>query len=126
VTDSSNPRQSFERTFTPRVLGPLTADWVEAPEARSNGIYGSLRVLNATHDNVDLTIIVVAVNEYGKAFTLGYQHFTLNSDTTSQNIPFGFSLPRGVYMVRADAVGEVAQTNTIRRAFREERTVKVE
>lgn len=126
VRDSSQPRQSTERVFTERVYGPLIADWVEPPAARNSGIYGSLRVVNSTDDDVDLTVIVVAVNEYGKAFTLGYRHFVLERDAESQEIPFGFSLPRGTYLVRVDAVGEIPRTNTIQRAYRETRTLRVE
>lgn len=127
VTDSSRPRaQSAERTFTTRVIGPLNVDWTDPPTVRDNGIYGSLRVSNATQDNVTLTVIVVAVNEYGKAFSLGYQHFVLSPDSYSQEIPFGFSLPRGTYMARVDAVGEIAEKNVIQRAYRETAGLRVD
>ncbi len=120
VTDSARPRaQSAERTYTTRVLGPLNVDWTTPPAVRDNGIYGSLRVSNATQDNLNLTVIVVAVNEYGKAFSLGYQHFVLKPASESQEIPFGFSLPRGTYMARVDAVGEIPEKNVIQRAYRE-------
>ena len=66
-----------------------------------------------------LTVIVVAVNEYGKAFTLGYQHFTLSAGTTSPDIPFQMLMPRGRYRVRADAVGELLAKNQIFRTNKE-------
>jgi hypothetical protein len=125
VSDSSNPAQAVERQFAQNVVGPLMVDWVEPPEVRDHGIYGSLRVTNSTEEDVDLTVLIVAVNEYGKAFALGYQHFILSKETDSQEIPFGFSMPNGTYMVRADAVGEVAASNTIRRGYREVRILRV-
>jgi hypothetical protein len=63
-----------------------------------------------------LTVVVVAVNEINKAFTLGYQHFSIAPGATSPVIPFGMQLPPGRYRVRADAVGEVAPKNLIYRS----------
>ena len=65
-------------------------------------------------------MIVVAVNEYGKAFALGYQHFVLAASTTSPVVPFQMQqMPRGRYRVRADAVAEIASKKQILRANKE-------
>jgi len=64
-------------------------------------------------------VIVVAVNEIGKAFALGYQHFDLLPKTKEQEIPFESQLPGGRYTVRVDAVGEVSAKNRIYRAARQ-------
>jgi hypothetical protein len=61
-------------------------------------------------------VLVVAVNEIGKAFALGYQHFALAPGATSPTIPFGMQMSPGRYRVRADAVGEVAPKNVIYRS----------
>jgi hypothetical protein len=46
---------------------------------------------------------------------LGYQEFTLRSGA-EQVIPFGSNPGPGTYVVHADAVAEIASTNTIYRA----------
>ena len=115
VKDAGEPSQTQLRTFTSTVLGPLALEWKRLPQVEDGGIHGSLRVSNRSRDDCDLTVIVVAVNEYGKAFTLGHQHIPLRRESMTQEIPFGFSLPRGVYAVHADAVGEVAPKNVIYR-----------
>ena len=66
-------------------------------------------------DPADLTFIILAVNEYGKAFALGYQRFQLATDQ-SQDIPFSSNVPQGTYNVHADAVAETPSRNLIRRA----------
>ena len=115
ATDSGQPAQSKSREFTVRVVAPLSIEWEQAPELAEDGIKGSVTVANATGDAYDLTVIIVAVNEIGKAFALGYQHFNLQQDT-SQVIQFGASLPAGDYIVHADAVAEIASKDLIRRA----------
>jgi len=62
------------------------------------------------------TIVVLAVNEIGRATAIGYQHFTLTQGTVDLEIPFGENLPRGSYEVNLDAVGEVAATDIIYRS----------
>ena len=70
---------------------------------------------NLTKQDVTLTVIVMAVNQIGRATALGYQEFTLAAGA-EQVIPFGSSPGPGTYIVHADAVAEVASTNTIYRA----------
>jgi hypothetical protein len=64
----------------------------------------------------DLTVIVMAVAEDGRATAIGYQRFTLKPQTIDFPIPFGENLPWGAYQINVDAVAEVAATNTIYRA----------
>ena len=61
------------------------------------------------------TVIVMAVNQIGRATALGYQEFTLRSGG-EQVIPFGSSPGPESYIVHADAVAEVPSTNSIYRA----------
>ncbi len=75
-----------------------------------------MMVSNQTGQDFDLTVIMMAVNDIGRATAIGYQHFTLKKDTTSLEIPFGENLPRGSYELNVDAVAEVAATNSIYRA----------
>ncbi|MFQ5663921.1 MAG: Ig domain-containing protein [Terriglobia bacterium] len=124
--DAGEPAQMATGTFRIRVVVPLSVDWKQPPRVEEGGIYGSVQVSNGTRDDLDLTLIVVAVNEYGKAFALGYQHFTLKQDAASPEIPFGFSLPQGEYVVHVDAVAEVAPKNAIYRARRQEGPMRVE
>ena len=114
VTDSGEPAQSQSREFTITVAPPLEIEWVQEPHFQDDGIYGAVKVSNASGDDNDLTVIIVAVNQVGKAFALGYQHLTL-AKTSSQEIPFGASLPIGNYIVHADAVAEIPSKNVIRR-----------
>jgi len=99
------------------VQGPLLIEWVKQPEVTENTISGSVKVTNssARGDTFDLTVIIVAVNEVGKAFALGYQRFDL-AQQVEQEIPFESTLPNGRYIVHADAIAEVAVHRAIYRA----------
>ncbi len=90
--------------------------WIARPALQNGGIFGSLRVANGTGRDCTLTVVVVAVNEIHKAFTLGYQHFDLAPQSESPDISFGFTLPQGTYGTRADAVCEVPGRGEIFRA----------
>ena len=76
---------------------------------------GAVKLTNGTKDDFDLTFIVVAVAENGRATALGYQHFTLKAGTIDFPIPFGETLPHGAYVVHADAVAEIPLKNAILR-----------
>jgi hypothetical protein len=115
VADSAEPPASAVRELKLRVVTALQLEWQRHPMLENDGIYGEAKVGNPSKDPYDLTFIVVAVNQIGKAFALGYQHFTLRPQAT-QAIPFGSSLPQGSYIVHADAVGEIAAKDIIRRA----------
>ncbi|MFQ5695338.1 MAG: hypothetical protein ACE5HB_05060 [Terriglobia bacterium] len=108
------------------MLAPLTVDWSRPPRVQSGGIYGSVRVANDTEDDFDLTVIVVAINDYGKAFALGYKQFVLEKKSVSDDIPFGFGLPHGEYVVHVDAVAEVREKNLIYRDRRQRESFQVD
>ncbi len=116
VTDSARPAQQRNQEYVLKVLAPLLAKWEEYPKVNGKRIEGSLKVSNQTNDNFDLTVIVLAVAENGRATALGYQHFTLAKNTSDKIIPFTGNLPIGSYQVNADVVAEIAATNTIHRA----------
>ena len=90
-------------------------EWKQPPAVHGQTLEGSVVVSNLTAQDVTLTVIVMAVNQIGRATALGYQEFTLRSGA-QQVIPFGSSPGPGTYIVHADAVAEVASTNTIYRA----------
>jgi Putative Ig domain len=119
VSDSSKPVQKTSRLYTSKTVPSLTLDWKVTPTLQVTTISGSVTVSNNGADALDLTVIIVAVNEAGKAFALGYQRFNLQRKTIDQPIAFGAQLPAGRYTVRADAIGEVAQRRKIYRAARE-------
>lgn len=115
VTDSADPPAAALRELKVKAVPALQLEWQRHPVLENDGIYGEVKVGNPGKDPYDLTFIIVAVNQIGKAFALGYQHFTLRPQAT-QNIAFGSSLPLGSYLVHADAVGEIAAKDIIRRA----------
>ena len=115
VADSAGPPATARRSYVIDVPEALVIDWDHAPRISKEGITGSVLVSNQTGQTVDLTVIIVAVNETGKAFALAEQHFPLKSDADSPTIPFGagYVLPFGKYTIHADAVGEMAATKQI-------------
>jgi len=117
VTDSANPPATDTQSFIIEVPDALLLEWKQAPHASKEGIAGSVVVSNQTGHTIDLTVIIVAVNEVGKAFALAEQHFSLTAESDSPAIPFGADnvLPFGKYTIHADAVGEVASENQIYR-----------
>ncbi len=125
LSDSSNPPQRETYNFVARFISPLAVRWKNSPHVERGGIFGSLEAANGTNENFDLTVIVVAVNEYGKAFALGHHKFLLTRGTASRELLFGFSLPRGAYTVHADAAAEVPP-RTIYRARLQEAALRVE
>ena len=116
VTDSSEPPQSTSRELSLPAAAGLSIEWSAYPRVDGDQISGAVRVANGKRDEVfDQTVIILAVNEVGKAFALGYQHFTLNPRSEKVEITFGSSLPRGSYVVHADAIAEVEVKNRIYR-----------
>jgi hypothetical protein len=114
--DASPARNQVQREYTLVIAASLTIQWLEPPQLNGQSIQGRVVVSNQTGNPFDQTVIILAVNEIGKAFALGYQHFTLKPQTTSPPILFDSALPFGNYIVDADAVAEVPATNTIYRA----------
>lgn len=115
LADSSVPPNAVERKYTLVVTAAMTIRWIDPPLVTGDAIQGRVEVANHTGQPFDLTVIVLAVNQVGKAFALGYQHFTLKAGTTSPPIPFESTLPYGTYVVHADSVAEVKAINTIYR-----------
>jgi len=103
VSDSSIPQQQAQREFTVHVIAGLSIDWKDGPAVRGTAISGSVLLSNQTPQDFDLTVIVVAVNQIGRATTLGYMQFKLPAQGT-QAIEFGGSPGPETYYVRADAV----------------------
>jgi len=125
IIDSSNPPQRETFDFVARFISPLAVRWKNLPHVERGGIFGSLEAANGTAEDFDLTVIVVAVNEFGKAFALGHHKFLLAKGTASRDLLFGFSLPRGAYTVHADAAAE-APPRTIYRARLQQPALHVE
>ncbi|HZD30121.1 MAG TPA: Ig domain-containing protein [Candidatus Angelobacter sp.] len=115
VSDSSIPAMQIQRDYTLVVTGALSIEWKQAPAVQGQALGGSVVVANSSNQDVTLTVIVMAVNEIGRATALGYQEFTLRSGA-QQVIPFGSEPGPGAYIVHADAVAEVLKTNSIYRA----------
>jgi hypothetical protein len=116
VSDAGTPAHQRNQELTLRVLAPLRVEW--GNQARINGqrIEGSVKVSNQTGEDFDLTFVVLAVNDIGRATAIGYQHFNLKHETIDFEIPFGENLPPGGYQINVDVVAEIAETNTIHRA----------
>jgi putative Ig domain-containing protein len=115
VTDSGQPQRSVQKLFVLRVRSAMTLNWKNPAHVNGNRIEGSAVISNTTADDIDLTFIVLAVPQNGRAVAIGYQHFVLRRGTLAQELPFGETLPRGGYVVYMDAVGEVAAKNVIYR-----------
>lgn len=111
VEDSARSRISKElRTV---VTANLVFTWARPPQVHGDRMEGAVQLSNGTKDDFDLTFIVVAIAENGRATALGYQHFSLKAGTNDFQIPFVQSLPHGAYVVHADAVAEIPAKNTI-------------
>jgi len=115
VTDSGQPQRSVQKAFNLRVRSAMVLTWKNPAHLNGNRIEGSAQISNTTADDIDLTFIVLAVPENGRAVAIGYQHFVLRRGTLSQDLPFGETLPHGGYVVHVDAVGEVPAKNVIYR-----------
>jgi len=115
VTDSGVPGMQIQREFKLVVTAALSIEWKQPPAVHGQRIDGSVVVSNLTSQNFTLTVIIMAVNQIGRATTLGYQKFTLHSGA-EQVIPFGASPGPASYVVHADAVAEVPSANAIYRA----------
>jgi hypothetical protein len=115
VTDSGQPAHTISKSIRVQVTAVLLLEWLRPPQAGGNRIDGVAQVSNAAKEDFDLTVIIVAVNAIGRATALGYQHLRLKAGSGNLNIPFGTTLPRGAYVVHADAVAEIPARNTILR-----------
>lgn len=119
VTDSSIPQLELHREFNIQVIEGITVNWEDAPAVNGNKLSGSAVVSNQTGDEFVLTVIVVAVNQIGRATALGYQHFKIPAGSSSPVIPFGSSPGMGTYYVRVDAVAHRTGKKHIFRASKQ-------
>ena len=101
----------------------LRIDWEEVPQMQNDGIYGSVVVSTLNAPKQDLTLIVIAVNEFGKAFVLGYQRIRSEHELRDS---FGSRLPAGEYAVHMDAILEVPSSQTVYHAHRHGPQLRVE
>ena len=113
VEDNAKPQSQRSQPFSLRVVTPLLVEWLRPPRVNGQHVEGAIKVTNATDTDFDLTAVIVAVNEYGRATALGYQHFRLKRDTSEFEIPFGENLPFGAYDINVDVIGEVPADNAI-------------
>jgi putative Ig domain-containing protein len=112
ATDRTGNR-SQPKKFTLAVEPPLRADWLNKSRVNGTRIDGSVKVSNTTGRDFDLTFVVLAVNDIGRATAIGYQHFALKKNTRNQELPFGDTLSPGSYAVNVDLVGEEPVSQTI-------------
>jgi hypothetical protein len=115
VEDSGNPAHSINKEFQVVVTASLLLEWLQPPKVHDNRIDGSLQVSNGSKDAFDLTVVIVAVAENGRATAIGYEHFPLKAGTANFKIPFGNTLPFGGYVIHADAIAEIPTRNAILR-----------
>jgi len=115
VEDSGHPAHSINKEFRAEVAAPLLLEWLEPPKVRDNRIDGIVQVSNGSKDLFDLTVIIVAVAENGRATAIGYEHFPLKAGTINFQIPFGDTLPHGAYVIHADAIAEIPTRKAILR-----------
>ena len=115
ITDSGKPARSQKKEFTIDVVAPLLVEWSKKPKVNGRRVEGAIKVSNQTDQDFDFTFIALAVDATGRATAVGYQHFNLKKNTDEFEIPFGENLPFGTYELDADAIAEVAATNTIHR-----------
>jgi hypothetical protein len=119
VADSSEPPLVITKLLVAAATAPLTVAWATAPQVAQSNIVGAVRVSNGSKDTMDMTVIVMAVNEIGKAFALRYERLNLAAGMDSPDLKFDVFVPSGQYVVHADAVGEVADKNAIYRDRRQ-------
>lgn len=116
VSDSSRPTRQAKQEIEVSTEIPLTTDWDRKAQVNGQRIDGSVKVSNQTGRDFDLTFVVLAVNNIGRATAIGYQHFPLKKDTRDMELPFGDTLSPGDYVVNIDVVGEEPVSNHIFRS----------
>lgn len=114
--DNSKPPKQAKQKLVLKTETPLTADWSRKAQVSGQRIDGAIKVSNHTGRDFDLTFIVLAVNDIGRATAIGYQHFPLKKNTVDMEIPFGETLSSGNYAVNVDVVGEEPLSKRIFRA----------
>jgi Putative Ig domain len=115
VEDSGHPPHSADKGFKVVVAASLLLEWLQLPKANDNRIDGSVQVSNGSDDTLDLTVIIVAVADNGRATAIGYEHSSLKPGVTNLEISFGSALPHGAYVIHADAIAEIPARKAILR-----------
>jgi hypothetical protein len=115
VEDSGHPAHTINKDFQAVISASLLIEWLQPPKVRDNRIDGVVQVSNGSKDTFDLTVIIVAVADNGRATAIGYEHFPLKAGATSVRIPFGNTLPHGGYVIHADAIAEIPARKAILR-----------
>ena len=115
VEDSAHPAHTITKDFRAVVGASMLLEWLQPPKVHDNRIDGAVQVSNGSADTFDLTVIIVAVADNGRATAIGYQHFPLKAGATSVQIPFGNTLPHGGYVIHADAIAEIPARKAILR-----------
>jgi hypothetical protein len=115
VEDSGRPAHVIIREFRAVVSASLLLEWNQVPKVRDNRIDGSVQVSNGTSDTFDLTVVIVAVADNGRATAIGYEHFPLKPGASNIPIVFGGTMAPGAYVVHADAIAEIASKQVILR-----------
>jgi hypothetical protein len=126
VEDSAHPAHSITKDFHAAVAASLLLEWLEPPKVRDNRIDGSVKISNGSKDTYDLTVVIEAVAENGRATAIGYEHFNLKPGDTDVPIKFGNTMPPGAYAVNADAIAEIpARNNILRQRLQTPQPLKV-
>ena len=115
VEDSGHPAHTITKDFRAVVAAPMLLEWLQPPKVHDNRIDGAVQVSNGSADTFDLTVIIVAVADNGRATAIGYEHFPLKPGATNVQIPFGNTLPHGGYVIHADAIAEIPTRKAILR-----------
>ncbi len=115
VEDSGRPAHTINKDLRVAVAASLLIEWLQPPKVRDNRIDGAVQVSNGSDDNFDLTVIIVAVADNGRATAIGYEHLPLKAGAISVKIPFGNTLPHGAYVIHADAIAEIPARKAILR-----------
>jgi hypothetical protein len=126
VSDSSQPPLTYSRLLTAGQNAPLSVVWTARPRVAAASLSGAVRVSNGSKDNYDVTVIVVAVNQFGKAFALRYEHLSLAPQTETPDLSFNSTLPLGSYTVHVDAVAEVPSKGEIYRQRLEQEGIAIQ
>jgi hypothetical protein len=115
VEDSARPSHTINKEIRMVVTATLSLEWLQSPKVHDNRIDGSVLVSNGTHDTFDLTVVIVAIADNGRATAIGYEHFPLKAGSTNVEISFGNTLPPGPYVIHADAIAEIPKRRVILR-----------
>jgi hypothetical protein len=115
IEDSGRPAHTVTKEFKVVVAASLLLEWLQPPRVRDNRIDGSVQVSNGSNETFDLTVVIVAVAENGRATAIGYEHFPLKAGAANIPISFGNTLPHGAYVIHADAIAEIPARKAILR-----------